>query len=220
MKLYSYCLRFDDGAAPNPFWGICTLAICKPAIRRTAEIGDWIVGLGSAHSPIGDISDCVVYAMSVTEKMTLQEYDHFCQERCPNKIPNRRSRDYRRFVGDCIYDYTNGAPPKMRWGNHDEGNRQKDLGGRYVLLSRHFYYFGDKPVQLGKSLYPIIHNTQGHKSIANQQYVAEFVSWIANLGYRSNKLYGEPQLKPKLVRGSAVRGECAGQCSEDAAAMI
>lgn len=40
MNIYSYVLRTDDGAAPNPFWGTCTLTICKPVIRRTAHIGD------------------------------------------------------------------------------------------------------------------------------------------------------------------------------------
>ena len=43
-NLFSYVLRYDDGAAPNPFWGTCTLAICKPAIRRKANLGDWVVG--------------------------------------------------------------------------------------------------------------------------------------------------------------------------------
>ena len=46
-KIYSYVLRIDDGAAPNPFWGLCTLTICKPAIRRNAQIADWIIGTGS-----------------------------------------------------------------------------------------------------------------------------------------------------------------------------
>lgn len=46
MRLFSYCIPVDDGAAPNPFWGVCTLAICKPAIRRVAEVGDWIAGVG------------------------------------------------------------------------------------------------------------------------------------------------------------------------------
>src|SRR5688572_11795221 len=96
MKLYSYCLRYDTGSAPNPYWGICTLVICKPAIRRTAEVGDWIVGLGSANSPIGDISNDVVYAMKVTNKLTIKEYDQFCKTSLPKKIPNWRSRDYRR----------------------------------------------------------------------------------------------------------------------------
>lgn len=76
MKLYSYCLRWDDGAAPNPFWGVCTLAICKPAIRRTAKVGDWVVGLGSANSPIGNISDSVVYAMRVTDAKSASGTDH------------------------------------------------------------------------------------------------------------------------------------------------
>jgi hypothetical protein len=79
MKLYSYCLRYDDGAAPYPFWGVCTLVICKPKIWRTAQVGDWILGLGSANSPIGDVSDAVDYAMKVTEKMTLQKYDEYSQ---------------------------------------------------------------------------------------------------------------------------------------------
>lgn len=65
--LYTYCIPYDDGAAPNPYWGICTLAICKPVIRRVARVGDWVVGTGSSHSPIGDVAGAVVYAMQVTE---------------------------------------------------------------------------------------------------------------------------------------------------------
>ena len=70
-KMYSYVVARDYGFAPNPFHGFCTLATCKPEIRRTAHVGDWIVGTGSkkkgrdAH---------VVYAMRVTEKMTFNAY--------------------------------------------------------------------------------------------------------------------------------------------------
>jgi hypothetical protein len=49
MKLYSYCLRYDNGAAPIPFWGICTLVIYEPAIQRTAKVADWIEGYWSIH---------------------------------------------------------------------------------------------------------------------------------------------------------------------------
>ncbi|MCI0558416.1 MAG: hypothetical protein MN733_07965 [Nitrososphaera sp.] len=215
MKLYSYCLRYDDGAAPNPFWGICTLVICKPKIRGTAKVGDWVVGLGSTNSPIGDISDHVVYAMKVTKKVTMQEYDRLCQEQYPKKIPNWRSKDYRRRVGDCIYDYTSGSPPKIRWSVHDERNRRRDLSGRYALLSTYFYYFGNKPVQLDESLQFIIHSTQGHKSAANQPYVEEFVLWMQSLGYKPNKLYGEPQLKSEFAFDSDIRGKCASRDLED-----
>lgn len=46
-KLYSYVLREDTGFAPNPYHGFCTLACCKPLIRRRAEIGDWVIATGS-----------------------------------------------------------------------------------------------------------------------------------------------------------------------------
>lgn len=45
--LFSYVIPHDGGSAPNPYFGICTLAICKPVIRRTAKVEDWVVGLGA-----------------------------------------------------------------------------------------------------------------------------------------------------------------------------
>ena len=37
VKLMAYIVRHDSGFSPNPFGGVCTLACCKPAIRRSAE---------------------------------------------------------------------------------------------------------------------------------------------------------------------------------------
>ena len=154
MRLFSYCLTCDSGAAPNPFWGLCTLAICKPVIRRVASIGDWVVGLGSKKSSIGDIRNCVVYAMRVTDKMTFQEYDEFCRVDSPHKIPKLNSEifEYKYHVGDCIYDYSQGEQPVLRPSVHDNTNRKGDLRGISVLMSQHFYYFGDKAVHLPASL--------------------------------------------------------------------
>lgn len=215
MKLYTYCLRIDDGAAPNPYWGICTLAICKPAIRRTASVGDWIVGLGSANSPIGNISDGVVYAMKVSDKIGFWGYDLMCQSKLQGKIPDWESKDFRRRVGDCLYDYTDGTPPKMRLGVHDERNRETDLGGDHVLISNHFYYFGDKPIKLPENLKPLIHSQQGHRVDSNQEYLEEFLKWIENSGLEINKLYGEPQLKSEFERGTDMRRICAIRDLED-----
>ena len=83
-RLFSYCIPVDDGAAPNPFWGYCTLAICKPAIRRTAEPGDWIVGTGSKRR---GVAGHVVYAMRVSKKLSLEDYDRWAQRHSPNRIP-------------------------------------------------------------------------------------------------------------------------------------
>jgi hypothetical protein len=195
MKLYSYCLRYDDGAAPNPFWGLCTLAICKPAIRRTAQRGDWVVGLGSANSPLGDKSQHVVYAMKVTDKTTMQGYDEFCRVYCPNKIPEWRNRRVPQLrFGDCIYDYSQSDVPTLCLSVHKEENRTRDLGGKYAILSSHFYYFGDEPIYLPPDLHPIIQSNQGHKSDVNQPYVSRFVTWIVSLGRNPNELHGKPQM--------------------------
>ena len=215
MSLFSYCLRYDDGAAPNPFWDVCTLAICKPAIRRTARVGDWVVGLGSTHSPIGNIGDCVVYAMRITESMTLAAYDQFCRENLPHKIPNTKSNRFKYIVGDCIYDYSLGDEPRLRNSVHQERNRKRDLSGRNVLLSQHFYYFGNRPIALPESLKPIIHAQQGHKSRLNEPYRAAFVEWIDGQGLTPNKLHGEPQLKQWIMDNPDFGSHCSRRDRED-----
>lgn len=86
--IFTYVLRYDNGAAPNPFWGVCTLVICKPIIRRCAKVGDWVIGTGSAKSPIGDIRNSFVYIMQVTGKMSMRDYACFTKENLPQKQPD------------------------------------------------------------------------------------------------------------------------------------
>ena len=43
QNLYTYCVLQDNWSNPNPFWGVSTLAICKPQIRKFAKIWDRIV---------------------------------------------------------------------------------------------------------------------------------------------------------------------------------
>lgn len=199
MKLYTYCLLKDTGAAPNPFWGVCTLAICKPAIRRTSKVGDWIVGVGSKNSPLGDISGHVVYAMQVTGKMTMKEYDDHCRSQLPQKIPNLHTRYGDTWLGDCLYDYSLGEPPIQRRGAHSGKDSamhyKRDLGGINVLLSNHFYYFGDQPVKLLPELQSIGEVGRGHKSDTNDAYLQKFIFWLENSSFPLNQIVGRPQIK-------------------------
>jgi len=83
-KIYSYVLKIDDGAAPNPYGGVCTLTICKPIIRRKSSVGDWVIGTGSKNAKLSDgkihdFSNHLVYAMKITEKKYLKEYDKYCK---------------------------------------------------------------------------------------------------------------------------------------------
>lgn len=190
-KLFSYVIPNDHGAAPNPFGGVCTLVICKPRIRSAARVNDWVVGTGSKYSPIGDIRDKLVYAMQVTDKMTMREYDAWAQEHRPEKVP-KRGGDPRSWVGDAIYDFTED-PPLMRSGVHGPGDRVRDLGGKHALLSEHFFYFGDHPVALPENLRRLVHSGQAHSSDKNAEYLEPFVDWLTGLRLQPNRLYGRPQ---------------------------
>lgn len=197
-KLFSYRIPYDLGSAPNPFWGLCTLAICKPLIRKAAKVGDWVVGTGSAVAPMGDLSDKLVYAMRVTQKKTMQEYDEFTRSKLHQKISLMTSSDPRRRSGDSIYDYSNSPDdkhyPRLRSSVHDEWNRKTDLGGKYVLLSDHFFYFGDQPITLPEKLLGIVKKGPGHKANFAPPDIDAFIRWIDSLGYPSATVLGKPQL--------------------------
>jgi hypothetical protein len=190
-KLYSYTVRIDDGAAPNPFRGLCTLTICKPAIRRAAEPGDWIAGTGSGNAPSGDLSGCLVYAMRVDEVLSLADYDKQCRLHWHHRIPDILSSDLSERLGDCIYDFSRGEPIQ-RPSVHGPLNKAKDLSGRNALISKHFYYFGSRAIPLPQHLADICHPTQGHRSDANAPFFKDFVRWIEGGKRKTGQLYGWP----------------------------
>lgn len=194
--LYSYVVATDSGAAPNPFGKVCTLVICKPQIRRTAEPGDWIVGTGSARSPVGDTRRKVVYAMRVSTKMPMRAYDDLARQQLLIKVPGGDSPSPLSQVGDAIYDFSETSPRLRRGGPHCEENRERDLGGEYALLSEHFYYFGARPKPLPEHLHPIVKKGQGHRSSANDDYVEDFIEWIEGLSEEPNRIHAKPANKP------------------------
>lgn len=191
-RLFTYTLRIDDGAAPNPFRGMCSLAICKPGIRRVAKERDWVAGLGSKKAPSGDLSGKLVYAMQVDEVLSLKDYDKRAPTNWPHRLPNVDSSDLSERLGDCIYDYSNGEMPIQRPSVHGLENVVTDLKGENVLLSRDFYCFGSRAIQLPNDLLPICHQTEGHKSNVNAPYFARFVSWLRGLNLTPGQIYGWP----------------------------
>lgn len=202
--LFSYVVRYDDGAAPNPYWGTCTLVICKPVIRRKACEGDWIVGLGSKTNPTKiDYSGKIVYAMKVTRKTTMRDYDSYTREQLRNKIPvvpadsrelKRDSRGWRLRLGDSIYDFSHKRIPQ-RPGAHERENRTTDRSGENALLSSEFVYFGDKAIPLPHSLEGIRHENQGHRSRLNAEHLPAFLEWWEQnrKSFAANRVRGVPQ---------------------------
>src|SRR5437867_3701177 len=97
MKLYSYVVRHDHGFAPNPYWGYCTMACCKPGIRKGAEVDDWIVGTSSKTEH--KTGTHLVLVMRVSEPpLRFEEYN--ADPRFDRKIPRPGLIEQR---GDNIY---------------------------------------------------------------------------------------------------------------------
>lgn len=207
MALYSYVLRFDTGDAPNPYGGVCTLTVCKPAIRRTAQVGDWIIGTGSMHSPVGDVAGYLVYAMRISRKLTLAEYDLYCQQELGIKVPGHKDYAHLRenLAGDSLYDYTNitsnGAPQHRGGPVHAEPALQvRDWSGKCALLSDRFYYFGCEPRAMPEYLQRIVRKNQGHYRRTDANEITAFEKWLEDEGFEQNKIYAGPQMP---VWGSA-----------------
>ncbi|MGN6155714.1 MAG: hypothetical protein ACTHN4_08260 [Sphingomicrobium sp.] len=173
MKLWSYKISRDYGFAPNPYFGFCTIACCKPDIRRGAVVGDLIVGCGSSKLQLGGH---VIYAMRVTEKLTFQQY--WDDPRFERKRPSFSAGTARSY-GDNIYHHD----AQGRWiqedshhslddGGWNQLNAERDLGADAVLVSADFVYWGrlapEIPVQLrnfdGDDLYPNVRNLRNSYS--------------------------------------------------------
>ena len=179
----------DFGFAPNPFFGCCTLATCKPIIRRVAEVGDWVVGTGSASNRRAGY---LVFAMRVCEAMSYNEY--WADARYQRKKPNLRGSVKQAF-GDNIYfkgvagnwkqldshhSYKSGTPNPHNIKNDTQTDR--------VLLSDDFAYFGG----LGPEIPGHLRNydnfdvcaSRNHKSRFPEVLIDEFLEWFDSLNLR------------------------------------
>ena len=155
MRLFSYIVKHDTGFSPNPFHGYCTLACCKPAIRRTAKNGDWVVGLTPKSK-----GNRIVYLMRVDENpKTYAEY--WNDKRFRAKRP-RYDDGVLAKCGDNIYE-PQGSGFRQLPSVHNPEDMAHDLGGKYVLISETFAYFGSQPLELPHDLAPII-SLRGHQS--------------------------------------------------------
>jgi Nucleotide modification associated domain 2 len=117
VRLHSYVVARDYGFAPNPFFGICTLATCKPRIRSVAQVGDWVVGTGSK---MRRREKHLVYVMRITGAMTFDAY--WNDPRFQAKKPNLRGSKKQAF-GDNIYSRDSKA---KRWCQADSHHSLTD----------------------------------------------------------------------------------------------
>lgn len=181
VKILTYRIKYDFGFAPNPFMGYCTLATCKPIIRKGANIGDWVIGIASNRHRTH--AGKMVYAMEVNEKMTFNQY--WSDERFQIKKPVMNG-SLQRTYGDNIYFFDENI---QQWhqadSRHSLENGEKNLhhletdtSGKYVLISDNFYYLGGHTAELPDEFKPYFSSTQGQKYIREETIINNILAWI------------------------------------------
>ena len=187
MRLYSYVVARDYGFAPNPFYGICSLATCKPVLRRKASIGDWVVGTGSASN---GLAGHLVYAMRISEIMSFEDY--FVDPRFKEKKPNLAG-SLKQAFGDNIYSRNLAGKwqqldshHSLQDGSVNPRNTGNDTNPNRLLLSSHFAYFGVTAPEIpfnvrmlgAEDLCALRH----YKVNFSSEHVDRFVHWFEGLG--------------------------------------
>jgi len=111
-KMSSYTISRDYGFAPNPFWGYCTLATCKPKIRGFSVIGDYVVGFGGKDT---GKHNKLIFVMRVEEILSFDEY--WFDERFIIKKPNIYG-SLKVQYGDNIYHKDENGTWNQLIGHH------------------------------------------------------------------------------------------------------
>lgn len=142
-SLFAYKMVRDFGFAPNPFGGLCTLATCKPNIRRRAAPGDLVVACGSVKN---GRSGRVICAMRVGGAMTFQEYwedPRFERKKAALGLSRQRA------FGDNIYHHAPDGSWIQEDSHHSQvggvlnpANLHQDTSADRILWASEFTYWG------------------------------------------------------------------------------
>jgi len=195
MKLYSYVVARDFGFAPNPFYGFCSLATCKPRIRKVAQVGDLVVGTGSKRT---GREGYLVFVMRVRETMTFQEY--WGDPRFAAKRPNLRGSKKQAF-GDNIYHRDAAGSWCQEDSHHSYAdgsmnlrNVANDTQTDRALISDDFVYCGGLgpliPARFRDFAGLDLYAGRGHRSSFPDGFIKEFATWLDDQGVHGYA--GEP----------------------------
>ena len=189
MKLLKYVMTSDKGLAPNPYFGVCSLALCTPNHMNARRcVGDWIVG----HS-CRATGNKLIYAMRVTKVLTMSEYFSGFPEKRPNPNGDAIER-----CGDNLYDNSSGKWRRLPSACHNEVGSFVQDQGRPVFLSEgeeDFWYFGgiDDPATRGfpDNFPELIKDRQGISYVHDEAVIDRFVLWLKSYG--QSGLIGNPR---------------------------
>ena len=192
MNVFIYVVSRDYGFAPNPFYGICTLATCKPRIRKSATIGDWVFGIGSKTTHCNRM----IYMLKVTGKITFNEY----WENREYAMKKPQMTTLKKMYGDNIYYYDKNKGGWHQANSHhsyENGktnfhNLQRDTSSDNVLISREFFYFGKSAIVIPDKFTAAIYKSgRGYCKDKESPIINDFLQYIRDtyeMGYMDDPI--------------------------------
>lgn len=204
MKMYSYVIPRDYGFAPNPYFGYCTLATCKPRIRQSAQVGDWVAAFGAANT---SVRGCLVVLMQVGEILTFDEYWEDVRFVYKKPVFNKGIKF---MYGDNIYHNTNNgwmqepSHHSMPDGSINYVNLERDTQADSVLIATEFYYFGNNAIFVPPEFDKLIGKGRNHMICRDEHLISEFIHYVSS-NY-SRGINGVPNSR-KIGQFAHYRGE-------------
>ena len=193
MTIHTYVVEHDYGFAPNPFFGVCSLACCKQDMRKAMKLGHMVIGTGSAR--VGR-TGYLTFWMKVDEIITFDDY--WIDPRFQRKKAFLRGSAVQRF-GDNIYhtDPVSGEIVQEDSFHSLEGGvlSEKDLNDdtgttNKVLLGREFAYFGGEGPKVPDHLGDFVLGRGWKYHPLTQDREDAFMAWFA--GFPQRGYLGEP----------------------------
>jgi hypothetical protein len=174
--IWRYVLATDAGMAPCIDNGILTLTCCKPRIRRSAQLGDWVIGFEPKR-----LGGKVAYAGQVSRVLSLGDYEV--------EHPGR---------ADAIYRLDSASNREASFivlapGYHnDVGIRTRDLNGLNALIFSPFWYWGraavTPPGEIGDLAHPFVGESRMNSS---PEKIKVLKDWLRSTG--PSGIRGEPR---------------------------
>ena len=174
-RLFRYILKDDKGMAPCVEDGIMTLATCKPKIRRSAKMGDWIAGFMPRPHKRG----LLVYAGRVARILDWGQYEA--------EFRGRKDAVYRKLP--------NGGFKRLRDDYHaDKKRMKKDLCGPVVVFDeKAFWYFGGNPEELPDCLRHLAASVRDYQvKGAKEDDEKRLEKWLRSK-HKHGGVHGEPR---------------------------
>lgn len=164
-KLFSYVVDHDYGYAPNPYDGYCTLAQCMYG-KNSKNITDK-----------AEPGDWVVGTGGVKEVSA----GH-------GKIIYVMRLDEKISLASYYLD------PRFK-GRSDNLSRDRKNKNRNVLISKHFYYFGNNAIEISKIpreflKHPLEKKGPRYRADFDPRFIKQFTSWLEK-NYRIG-MHGSP----------------------------